>query len=412
MIVLVFLFAAVGILIPTLEKQIKKRAPIWYGAALAVSVCSLVYLILGRGMPGYSLVMAIFGRGELATVLFVYVMLAPVLPEKRKLTLAVYRIRGELAILAAFLIWPHNAYFGRMYVVSMMRNPGSMSAAMFAAAVCSVLMLVLLVPLTVTSFKRVRKKMKAKRWKQLQRFSYLFYGLIYLHILLVLGPHVARSGEYAVKMLFYTVLFGGYATLRVRKYLAVKRKVSALVWRRVETGGFLVTAMACVLLIGAGFGPEEEERSVIAETSTAVTESAALEGTSAAAAETMALAETGVSATEIVASAETAALETADVEEGGEAGTQEGAWKDGVWEGEGKGFLGTVRVEVTVAGGRIEEVKVTGYEDDPDYFVSAGAKIPKAVVEAQSTQVDAVSGATYSSKGILEAVEDALEKAR
>lgn len=97
----------VGLLIITQEKRIKTHAGMWYAGALAVSAGALAFLI-GKNTEtfGYGVVLDLFGRGELATILFLYVMLAPVLPSKKRLTKAVYRIRGELAILGAFLIWP------------------------------------------------------------------------------------------------------------------------------------------------------------------------------------------------------------------------------------------------------------------------------------------------------------------
>ena len=88
---------------------------------------------------------------------------------------------------------------------------------------------------------------------------------------------------------------------------------------------------------------------------------------------------------------------------------------DGTWTGEGDGYSASVNggcpieVAVTVEDGKIANVEVTYSEEDDSYFDMALAVID-SVLSSQSTDVDTVSGATYSSKGILAAIEEALEK--
>ena len=85
---------------------------------------------------------------------------------------------------------------------------------------------------------------------------------------------------------------------------------------------------------------------------------------------------------------------------------------DGVYTGEGEGFNGTIIVEVTVSGQNITGIEVISSMDDYKWFERANSKIPSLIIDSQSTDVDVVSGSTYSSIGILDAVKDALEKAR
>lgn len=86
-------------------------------------------------------------------------------------------------------------------------------------------------------------------------------------------------------------------------------------------------------------------------------------------------------------------------------------WKDGTYQGEAQGFGGPVRVSVTVKGGKITAVKVLSHSgEDPAYYSQAEALVPK-IVQQQSADLDVVSGATYSSHGILNAVKQALEQA-
>lgn len=87
------------------------------------------------------------------------------------------------------------------------------------------------------------------------------------------------------------------------------------------------------------------------------------------------------------------------------------ALKDGVYTGTGEGYGGDIVVEVTVEGGRITSVEVLSAEDEtPSYFERAKMLIPY-IISTQSSDVDTVSGATLSSNGILEAVNQALNQA-
>ncbi len=84
------------------------------------------------------------------------------------------------------------------------------------------------------------------------------------------------------------------------------------------------------------------------------------------------------------------------------------ALADGVYTGTGSGFRGNTDVSVTVKGGYITDIKIDSYHDDQKYFSRAKKGILPAVISAQSVEVDTVSGATYSSMGILDAILDAL----
>ncbi len=89
-------------------------------------------------------------------------------------------------------------------------------------------------------------------------------------------------------------------------------------------------------------------------------------------------------------------------------GKQEGKYEDGVYTGTGKGFRGDTEVQVTVEGGYITDITVLSYQDDSEFFHKAQAAVASAILSGQSLEVDAASGATYSSNSIIEAVADAL----
>lgn len=91
--------------------------------------------------------------------------------------------------------------------------------------------------------------------------------------------------------------------------------------------------------------------------------------------------------------------------------TYTGTYKDGTYTGTGKGYKGTVTAKVTISGGKIKTIDVSG-SDDAAYFGKAKNGIVNKIISGQSTNVDTVSGATYSSNGIISAVRNALKKAQ
>lgn len=95
------------------------------------------------------------------------------------------------------------------------------------------------------------------------------------------------------------------------------------------------------------------------------------------------------------------------------SGQLTGQYKDGTYHGSGSGFRGgTTKVTVIVSGGKITAINVDSNEDTPNFFNAAYEAISNEIISSQSPEVDAISGATYSSKGIMKAVSNALESAK
>lgn len=86
-------------------------------------------------------------------------------------------------------------------------------------------------------------------------------------------------------------------------------------------------------------------------------------------------------------------------------------YKDGTYEGVGEG-MHEIKVSVQVSGGKIAKVTITKHEEAADIAKGALEKIPAAIVEKNSPNVDVVSGSTRASEGIIEAVKNALEAAK
>lgn len=86
------------------------------------------------------------------------------------------------------------------------------------------------------------------------------------------------------------------------------------------------------------------------------------------------------------------------------------AYKDGTYYGTGSGFGGTLKVKVEISGGKITSIQIMENQDGSEYISKASALI-NTIIQNQSTNVDTVSGATYSSVGIIQAVRNALSQA-
>ena len=85
-------------------------------------------------------------------------------------------------------------------------------------------------------------------------------------------------------------------------------------------------------------------------------------------------------------------------------------FKDGTYVGSGQGYNGAIHVKVTIAKGKISKIKVTDHKEDQPYMKKAMTLI-KTIIKKQSIAVDTVSGATFSSNGIIDGIKEALKKA-
>ena len=84
---------------------------------------------------------------------------------------------------------------------------------------------------------------------------------------------------------------------------------------------------------------------------------------------------------------------------------------DGSYEGEAEGFGGPIRVRVTVSEGEIKEIDVYDHAKEDDIYFGMALSVTKQMIEENDTKADIVSSATFSSEGIIRAVQKALEKA-
>ena len=94
-----------------------------------------------------------------------------------------------------------------------------------------------------------------------------------------------------------------------------------------------------------------------------------------------------------------------------DAADADNVYKDGTYTGEADGYGGTIQVEVTLASDEITSINVVSAPGEDSAYLSQAENVIDSILSAQSTDVDTVSGATFSSTGILNAVDEALGKA-
>lgn len=87
-------------------------------------------------------------------------------------------------------------------------------------------------------------------------------------------------------------------------------------------------------------------------------------------------------------------------------------YKDGVYTGTADGYSPGIKVNVSIRKNKIIYIKIVSHNETSGYYEEAFRKIPERIIGSQSLKVDTISGATYSSRGIINAVSDALKKAQ
>lgn len=93
------------------------------------------------------------------------------------------------------------------------------------------------------------------------------------------------------------------------------------------------------------------------------------------------------------------------------SGNKTQKYKNGTYYGTGKGFAGNITVKVTIKKNSISNIKVTKVDADGAEFIKKAKNVIQNIINTQSTEVDVITGATYSSNGIILAVQNALKKA-
>ena len=461
---LVISLIIVSLFIYFLKDSLKKHAGIYYIGAAVISIA--VFLIGFLPMPLFvkNNILGIFAKGSLGTAMFVAVMYADALPKGSKLIAPLMKIRGELSITAAILVLCHNFTYGMTYFKMLFIKPAALSATQLTAAIISIILITIMLVLTVTSFQAVRKKMKAKKWKQLQRTAYVFYGLMYVHIMLINIPYARLGlGTYIANVVIYSIVFLGYAAMRIAKAVSVKAARAGKTYgKKPETVMYGLALVLCVVMtflcfagrkttaMASGGGEEWEEffndetvAALVKEAESSLAGDAALtaEGTTESGqTDNQSDTQADNSGLDNSAAGNTSGKTSGNDSESGNQTAQPGYLSDGSSDSQGGNsgsdtpanttfkadgtFTGTaecenfkynITVTIIISGDTITSVTATSDadRDNMPYFEMANAKVPAQLLANQSTSgVDSVSGATKSSNAIKKAFYYAYKSAK
>ena len=409
-------------------KALRKHPAPFYLAAAALSIGTAILANTRISIPAWiqQNIIAVLTKGILAAAFWAVIMWTGALPNGSPMMKRLMPQRGQLSIFTAILTLGHAVGLGISMLPRWLEKADALNLT-----VCIVLMLIML-PLTVISVQKIRRKMKAKKWKSVQRWAYLFYALIPVHVI-ALNIAKARSGrkDVLLNLMLYLVTFLGYAVCRIHKWYVANKKTERLVGSKAAAWGAFLVGMT---VFAAAAYPQKKPQPAQPVQAAEHTEPAQTEAAATASA-------TDISAqtTEPVTEPETTASRTAASDETTAAAVPEQTekttvttakqtaasttstttttarariYKDGTFSASAYGYDGEITVHVTVRDDTITEITAETEESDDIYFFDAKSAVIPAILRSQAAEVDACTGATYSSNGIMTAVRAALESAK
>jgi DMSO/TMAO reductase YedYZ heme-binding membrane subunit/uncharacterized protein with FMN-binding domain len=274
--------------------------------------------------------------GDLGIAFFLAVMFQSAFPKGSRLYNKLLLVRKEYAICGFIFILPH----GLLYLYG----------ANQALEWNGIASLAIMIPLFITSFIVIRKKMTPKHWKLLHSLSYPAYALMLAHVIYV--------GDLPAKIMYSTVALA---------YLVLKFRYNGFPKLTFKSQKYAISAFVVLLAAVNIF--------VLASGST----NSGIYDTASYSLETTTLA-------------------------------------DGIYSGQASGFKGrTVEVDVTISENSLADINIVSYGSTSPHkgvdFEAAVDSVKDDILAAQSTDVDTVSGATKSTSGLINAVNEALASA-
>ncbi len=204
-----------------LTKHIRKHYLFHYSLAVILSLLQFS-LLLSKEAISNQIVLELskaFTSGLVGTSLFIVVMFTGAFDVKDPFSKKLRSVRKELSIIASYLLMFHIIY----YTVINLINFSSLSLMMLLVTISGILAAIVMLPLFITSFIKVRKKFTGKQWKKIQKWSYLFYFLVYIHMLVA---NISPEGVDAEKVSLYTVVFFIYTFARIRIHILNQKRKS------------------------------------------------------------------------------------------------------------------------------------------------------------------------------------------
>lgn len=209
-------------------KYISKYAPALYIAAMVAATYIIGYRVMDVPLPKDIFTKSL-SSGSLAGELFGIIMFIGALNDRWKVTQRLKSIRAEISVIATILTLGHNislGFFGKKhYFLKLFEGIGAYKhPERFYAALVSVVLICIMIPLAVTSLKSVRRRMKQDTWNKLHKLAYLFYALLFVHISLILVPKLPKS---IYGYIVYLAIFGTYLIMKLIKHFCWQKRLKA-----------------------------------------------------------------------------------------------------------------------------------------------------------------------------------------
>lgn len=185
------------------NKYIRKYFSVLVGVSIAISIFSLFI---------ETDVIEIITQGLIGLAFYVVVMLTGAFKRDSKLSKRLRRVRKEYSIIGFILLIPH----GLIYIIQFI--DGSYPVEWYG-----IIAMIVMLPLFVISFTRIKRKMSIMTWTKIQQWAYLGYALIFIHLIIV---------SEGANQIAYLIIFGLYSILKLKNFVlntTNRRKVSGLI---------------------------------------------------------------------------------------------------------------------------------------------------------------------------------------
>lgn len=380
LIIFALIYASILSIIFANIRKFKKYTIYIYILTMIWSIASTVIIYLTPEILTNSIIDTVVRyteRGVLGTAFLIIVMFMGAINPRSKQVGRLVGIRGELSIIGFILCLPH--FF--VYIIEFINTIDKFAhmellslTIFFIYYILGVWALIISAPLFITSFKKRRKKMKAKNWKYLQSFAYIFYACIFTHIILSLigKPDIEN---YIVRIVIYALIFFIYTVKRVLYGICKKRKIGARLAHII-----ILSVLIVISTVSIVYAKNFSER-IIAEKR----------------------------AEKIKLEKEKTEIEKRIKEEMAKQSEKDKLFNDGKYYSTVDSYNGEMKVTVTLKNDIIVSIDIDS-NDDPEYLGLTDSMVNKIKLQ-QNTEVDTVSGATVSSVSIIKAVDNCLLQA-
>ena len=168
----------------------------------------LSILVIFTEIPLLNLVI---DKGHLSLSLFLLVMFTGVFRRKWTIYKKLLLVRGDLAILGFIFLIPHGVH--------------RLSLALSGYQTTGFIAAIIMIPLTISSFMFIRKKIRPDRWKKLHKLAYVAYLMIYIHLGFDINFNPSNFYiSFSINSILYHLLFMSYILLRIYRNKGVNQK--------------------------------------------------------------------------------------------------------------------------------------------------------------------------------------------